>query len=181
MHMVVGFVLASLLRKKKTISSALPSIFGTFEVVHAIPGRIRFTASVLENRDAGLLDRIEKELSKVEGIASVRGNSKSGSLVVNYDHTKIEESVVHGVAVKVLGLEKALEEMHESALLKELKLVGRSIDRQIYQSSGGLLDLKSSLLAALVAFGLYRMVIMQERTLPSGINLLWWAYILSKG
>lgn len=181
MHMVVGFVLASLLRKNKTKSSALPSIFGRFEVAHAIPGRIRYRAALLETIDSSLLNRIEKELRKVEGIESVRGNLKSGSLVITYNEAKIKDSVVHGVAVKVLGLEKALEQTPESTLLTEVNWAGRAINRQIYESSGGLLDLKSALLVTLVTFGLYRIVIGQERTLPSGVNLLWWAYILSKG
>jgi copper chaperone CopZ len=180
MHMIFGFVLASLLKKKGVKSPTLPSIIGKFEVAHAIPGRIRYSAPLLVNSDTLLLNRIDKELTKVDGIKSVQSNPISGSLIVIYDEAQIEDYVVHGIALKVLGLEKELEHTPESILLRELKLLGRALNQQIYQSSAGLLDLNSSLMITLVTIALYRIVFMQERTLPSGLNLLWWAYVISR-
>jgi hypothetical protein len=180
MHMVVGFVLATLLKGKKKPSNRLPSIAGKFEVAHVIPGRIRYRAPFLENSDATLLNRIDKTLTQVDGIRAVQGNPVSGSLVVSYDDTEITDVVVHGVALKVLGLEKEMEHTPQSTLLKELNLLGRALDQQIYQSSSGLLDLKSSFIMTLLSIAVYRIVFLRQRTLPSGFNLLWWAYVISR-
>jgi copper chaperone CopZ len=180
MHMVVGFILASLLKKKGAQSSKLPSIAGKFEVVHAIPGRIRYRVPLLEAGDASLWRQIEKELSRIEGIESVRGNPESGSLLVTYDNTQINDYLIHGIALKVLGLENELEQTPESALLKEFKLLGRAFNRQVYQSSAGLLDIKSSLMLTLITLAAYRIVVLRERSLPGGFNLLWWAYVIAK-
>jgi hypothetical protein len=180
MHMVIGFILASLLKKKGATSPGLPSIPGKFTVAHAMPGRIRFLVPLLETGDGSLWPRIENELSRIDGIRSARGNPLSGSLIVNYDETRIEDYLVHGIVLKLLGLENDLERVPDSALLKEFKLWGRALDRQAYQHSAGLLDVKSSLMLALVVLGLYRIVVLRDRSLPGGFNLLWWAYVISK-
>lgn len=180
MHMVIGFILASLLKKKGIKSNTLPSIFGKFEVAHAIPGRIRYFAPLLEDIDTSLPNRIENELSKIDGITSVRVNPMSGSLILTYDDAHIEDYVVHGIVLKLLGLEKELDYSPESTLFKDLKLFGRGLDHQIHKSSAGLLDFKTSLMMALVSIALYRIVIMRERSIPSGFNLLWWSYVVAK-
>jgi copper chaperone CopZ len=180
MHMVIGFVLASLLKKKGIKSNTLPSIFGKFDVVHAIPGRIRYFAPLLEDIDKSLLNRIENELSKIDGIKSVHVNPTSGSLILTYDETLIKDHIVHGIVLKLLGLEKELDYSPEAALLKELKLIGRGLDHQIHKSSVGLLDFKTSLMMALVSIALYRIIILRERSIPSGFNLLWWSYVMAK-
>lgn len=180
MHMVIGFVLASWLKKKGIKSNTLPSIFGKFEVVHAIPGRIRYFAPLLEDMDKSLPHRIENELSKIDGIKSVNVNPISGSLILTYDDALIKDHVVHGIVLKLLGLEKELDYSPESTLLKELKLFGRGLDHQIHKSSAGLLDFKTSLMMALVSIALYRIIILRERSIPSGLNLLWWSYVMAK-
>jgi copper chaperone CopZ len=178
--MIIGFVLASLLKKKGIKSNTLPSIFGKFDVVHAIPGRIRYLAPLLEDIDNSLLNRIEGELSKIDGIKSVHVNPISGSLILTYDDALIKDYVVHGIVLKLLGLEKELDYSPESTLLKELKLIGRGLDHQIHKSSAGLLDFKTSLMMVLVSIALYRIIILRERSIPSGFNLLWWSYVMAK-
>ena len=49
MHMVIGFILASLLKKKKKTGQAMPVIPGKFEISHSMPGRIRFRVPSLES------------------------------------------------------------------------------------------------------------------------------------
>ena len=180
MHMVIGFVLASLLKKKGKKFHTLPSIFGKFEVVHAIPGRIRYFAPMIEDRDTTLPNRIENELAKIDGVKSVHVNPISASLVLTYDNAIIKDFVAHGIVLKMLGLEKELDYSPESVLLKELKLFGRGLDHQIHKSSAGLLDFKTSLMMALISIALYRIIILRERSIPSGFNLLWWSYVMAK-
>jgi hypothetical protein len=89
--MVIGFVLASLLKRKGIRTNTLPSIFGKFEVVHAIPGRIRYFAPLLEDIDKSLLNRIEGKLSEIDGINSVHVNPISGSIILKYDDANIKD------------------------------------------------------------------------------------------
>lgn len=180
MHMVLGFILASLFKKRLGKSEALPSVIGKLEVAHAIPGRIRYNAPLLEDSSDSLRNRIETELTKIEGIDSAQVNPVSGSLILTYDDAQVKDFVAHGIALKLLGLEEELEHTPESVLLRELKFIGRAVDHQIYQSSAGLLDLRTALTMALASIALYRIVVLRDRTLPGGVNLLWWAYIMSK-
>lgn len=180
MHMVVGFLLASMLKRKGIKSSTLPSIVGKIEVAHAIPGRIRYSAPLIENSDRSVQLQIEKKLKNIDGIESVQVNPISGSMILTYDSALIKDYVAHSIVLKLLGLEKELDHSPQSILLKELKLLGHGLDHQIYQSSAGLLDLKTSLMMALISIALYRIIILQERSLPSGLNLLWWSYVMVK-
>ena len=180
MHMVVGFLLASLLRKKNRMRTGLPSIRGKLETVHAMPGRLRFISPLLAGLQGNTHDKIGAEIKKIDGIERVDINSHTGSLLIIYDPPVIQPFVVHGIVVKVLGLENDLEKSQDGLFTRELDLIGRSLNQQIYESSGGLMDLRSSLMLSLFVLALYRIVIQGDRSLPGGINLLWWTYVMAK-
>ena len=180
MHMVVGFLLASLLRKKNRMNTGLPSIQGKLETAHAIPGRLRLNSQLLEGLQSNTHKKIAAEIRKIDGIEKVDINTRTGSLLILYDPPVIQPFVVHGIVVKVLGLETDLEASPDGWLTRELELIGRSLNQQIYQSSGGLMDLRSSLMVSILMLALYRIVIQGDRALPGGINLLWWTYVMSK-
>ncbi len=180
MHMVVGFLLASLLRKRTGKPTGLPSIRGKLETVHALPGRLRFNSPLLEGIQHPVRQKISTEIKKIEGIHKVDINAHSGSLLITFDASHIAPTIVHGVVVRVLGLEQELEKSSEGLLTREIQIFGRALNQQIYQSSGGLMDLRASLMLSLMLLALYRIVIQGDRTLPGGINLLWWTYIMAK-
>ncbi len=180
MHMVVGFLLASLLRKKKGMKAGLPSIIGKLETVHAVPGRLRFNSQLLIGLQDNTQKKISGEVKKIVGIERVDINTRSGSLLIVYDPPTIQPFVVHGIIVKVLGLENDLEKSSDGLITRELGLIGRAFNQQIYQSSGGLMDLRSSLMLSILMLALYRIVIQGDRTLPGGVNLLWWTYVMAK-
>ena len=180
MHMVVGFLLASLLRKKNRMKRGLSSIRGKLETVHAIPGRLRFISPLLAGLRGNTHKKIAAEIKKIDGIERVDINVHTGSLLVVYGPSVIQAFVVHGIVVKVLGLESDLEQSPDGLITRELALIGRALNQQIYQSSGGLMDLRSSLMLSILVLALYRIIIQGDRALPGGINLLWWAYIMAK-
>ncbi|MGD9331636.1 MAG: hypothetical protein PVJ53_10015 [Desulfobacterales bacterium] len=180
MHMVVGFILASLLRKKARIQTGLPSIRGKLEAAHALPGRLRFISPLLEGLQGKTLKKIGAEIKKIDGIERVDINGHTGSLLIVYDPPRVEPVIIHGIVIKVLGLEDDLEKSPDGLLTREIALIGRSLNQQIYQSSSGLMDLRSSLMISVLMLALYRIVIQGDRTLPGGINLLWWTYVMAK-
>ena len=180
MHMVVGFLLASLLRRKKQMQTGLPSIRGKLETVHALPGRLRFNSPLLEGLQRQTHKKIGSELKKIDGIELVQINAQTGSLLIIYNPPIIQPFVVHGIVVKVLGLEGDLDKVPDGLLSRELNLIGKSLNQQIYQSSNGLMDLRSSLLLTIFMLALYRILVQGDRTLPGGINLLWWSYVMAR-
>ena len=180
MHMVVGFLLASLIRNRTGKQAGLPSIRGKLEVVHALPGRLRLTSPLLEGLHDNVHRKISAEIKKVEGIHSADINHYSGSLLVTFDASRIAPPIVHGVVTKVLGLEQEFEQSPESLLTREIDLIGRALNQQIYDASHGLMDLRSSLMMSILMLAIYRLVIQGDRTLPGGINLLWWTYVMAR-
>lgn len=180
MHMVVGFLLASLLRKKTRMRTGLPSIRGKLETAHALPGRLRFVSPLLEGLQGSTQKKIGAEIKKIDGIQTVDINAQTGSLLIVYDHSVMQPYVVHGIVVKVLGLENDLEKSPDGLLTREIALIGRSLNQQIYQSSGGLMDLRSSLMISILMLAIYRIVVQGDRALPGGINLLWWTYVMAQ-
>lgn len=180
MHMVVGFLLASLLRKKNRMGAELPSIRGKLETVHTLPGRLRFSSPLLTGLKDNTHKQIGAEIKKIDGVERVTINTHTGSLLVLYNPPVIQPFLVYGIVVKVLGLESDLEKSPEGWITREIDLIGRSLNQQIYQSSRGVMDLRSSLMLSILMLALYRIVIQGDRTLPGGINLLWWAYVVAK-
>jgi hypothetical protein len=82
MHLVVGFILASILRKKASMRSGMPSINGKLETIHALPGRVRFNSPLLEDLQVKTNEKIAGEITKVDGIERVEINKHTGSLLV---------------------------------------------------------------------------------------------------
>ncbi len=180
MHMVAGFILAALFRKKARVQPRLPSIQGKLELVHTLPGRLRLAAPLLLQTPANTRSKMRAQLVKIEGIDAVDIEARTGSLLIRYDEARIQGLVVHGIVIKMLGLEQELEKTPQGRLTRELNLVGRAVNQQIYEASGGLLDLTSSLMAGVLALALYQLLIRRDRALPGGVSLLWWTYILTQ-
>jgi hypothetical protein len=179
MHMLIGFVLASLLRKKKA-GQAMPVIPGKFEVSHSMPGRIRFRVPLIEGYAEAQIQTVRSELPKMTEIHSVEVDPQSGSILVQYDADEIEPHIICGLLIRIFGLETELAGRPVSTVQKELKLIGNAVNRVLYNSTAGTLDLTSGFILLSVSLGLYKILIQNDRSLPSGINLLWWAYVMAK-
>ena len=71
-----------------------------FEVLHAIPGRVRLRIPETKNNPS-LADTIAERLSSKQGITSVRTNAICASMVIGYDtavlHTFVPEKHLNGV------------------------------------------------------------------------------------
>ena len=180
MHLIVGFVLTALLRKKNSLNTALPSIHGKLEVVHTMPGRMRLCAPLPEDVQNDALQEIKTTMGKIDGIEQVKITPRIGSLLIHYDKTRVHHFVVHGIVVKLLGLEKEFEKVPDGWVSREVKRIDRALSQQIYQSSGGLLDLRSSIMIVVFSLALYWLLIQGDRSLPGGLNLLWWTTILAQ-
>ena len=178
MHMLVGLLLTRFLKRAHAKGGFLPHIRGKFEVVHTLPGRIRFRIPMLEGQDSEVIGTVEKELKRLPEIDSVYLNPISASLVLDYKDEEINASIICGILLKLLGLEDDLETQPQSLTQRELNLIGTSLNRQVYNSSAGIVDLTSALALSIFGLGLYKIIVQRDRVTPSGFNLLWWAYII---
>ena len=178
MHMLVGLLLTRLLKRAHETSGSLPRIPGKFEVLHTMPGRIRFRIPMLAGQDSKVIDAVKKELSRLPEINRVDINPVSGSLISEYNVEKINASIICGILLKLLGLEDAMNAQPKSLAQKEINLIGTSLNRQVYNSSAGIIDLTSALAFTIFALGLYKIIVQQDRNTPSGFSLLWWAYVI---
>jgi hypothetical protein len=178
MHMLVGLLLTRFLKHAHAKRGFLPHIRGKFEVIHTLPGRIRLRIPMLEGRDPDVIDTVEKDLKRLPEINSVESNPISASLVLDYNEEEINASIICGILLKLLELEDELDAQPQSIAQKELNLIGRSLNRQVYNSSAGIVDLNSALALTIFALGLYKIIVQRDRVTPSGFNLLWWAYII---
>ena len=181
MHLAIGFILASLLKGKRKAGQTLPIIRGQFEASHSLPGRIRFRVPIITTKDNSQIEAIRNELFKIPDIKSVEICSNSASILVRYDSDRIEQFVICGILIKILGLEAAFQSQPESAVQKEIRMIGNAINQTVYNSTAGTMDLTSAFMILIISLGLYKIIYLKDRSLPGGINLLWWAYIMAKG
>ena len=181
MHMVVGFLLTQLLKRKRNSEDVLPSWRGEFEVVHQLPGRVRFRVAALEGREEAVYGALAEKLGEVPGIKSVQLNGITGSITVGYDAARIPGPVLCGILLRLLGLSHLPDTRPVSILQEEIREMTALLDRSVHDASKGVLDLNVSLGGTLLALGLYRVLILKERSLPDGPGLLWWALMILRG
>jgi hypothetical protein len=156
--MVIGYILARLLTQAKSNGEILPSVKGKFEIAHRLPGRIRFRIMLLAGQDDKIIDSVKTELLNIAAVKSVQINPVSTSLIVEYDEEKIDATIIHGILLKLLDLDELFDRPLESLAQRELKQVGSSINRKVYDTTAGLLDVTSALSLSIFLLGLYQIL-----------------------
>ena len=183
MHILTGMVVAGLLgRRKKTARSPAAPVRrspllrapGVLAVRHALPGRTRFHVPSLKGNLAAA-DRLEQTLSGIEGIRVVQANALTGNVLIEHEAERIAPDVLAAALVRLLGLEGELTRSLEARLSRELREISRAVNRAMYDSTAGWLDLRTVLLLVLAAVGLRKVLQQRALALPAGFTLLWWA------
>lgn len=166
-----------------------------FALARAIPGRRRYYAKALIGNEA-LAQAVEKALTKLDCIDEVKANPVSGSLLLLYhgDEAQID-ALAAQLAARVFSAPapKAAMEIgapdaavsHEGAA-EGLAAFGQSvrgtfnaISHQMKRLTGGWLDLPSLLSLVFTVRGLQKILVTKQ--LPSGPQLIWWAFSLLRG
>lgn len=102
---------------------------------------------------------------------------RTGSLLIRYDENQLEPELLFAAVIRLLGLERELEKTPQPVLIRELGAILRSLDRAVSDRTRGLLDFRSGLFLGLAALGIAQMLSRNEKMLPPGFQLLWWAYM----
>ena len=173
MHIITGMVVAALLGKGKK-PSLLPFLkTGPVRVDHSMPGRVRFRVPALAEARAGTA-LLRQKLPTLDGVREVEVHEETGSVLVRFSEDRVKPELLFAAIVRLLGLEGELEKPPKPVIVRELRSIVDSLNRVIYDRTGGLLDFYSVLLILLAGTGLSRVLTDGVRALPPGISMLWW-------
>ena len=176
MHLVTGLILTALLgRKKNPRKSPLLNLHDVLETRHLLPGRVRFGIPVLKGNPEGA-KLIMEQIPKIEGVESVAVNSITGSVLIYYREEIIEPELLFAALVRLLDLERAIERAVQPALAREIRSMGQSLNRYVYESTGGIIDLWTILPIILAGVGIHKVITQPQMRFPTGITMIWWAY-----
>jgi hypothetical protein len=179
LHLITGFIIASLMGKKsKPKRSPLLNIQGPIKTSHLLPGRVRFYVPSIkkQNQHAEIL---KEQLPKIKGLDLLTINKLSGSVLITYDATILEPELFVAAIIRLLNLEKELQQQPQPIIRKEMKEMAESLNRAVYEKTGGIIDLWTAVPIVLAALGVKKII--TERTvpiLPAGLTLLWWSYTI---
>ncbi len=176
MHLITGFVLANLFgRKKEPGRSPLLSLRHPIRTRHILPGRVRFETDILIN-DAKAERFLMEQMPKVKGVSRVQISTVTGSVLVEFADNEIQPELLYTVLIRLLGLEKELERVPQSVVLREIRLMGDSLNRAVLERTGGIIDLWTAIPIVLGLVGIRKIMAQGALAVPTGFTLLWWAY-----
>lgn len=151
----------------------LHSFYGLIEVKHSIKGRIRFKVDILKGNKK-ISEVLIKELKKIELIKECQVNLVTASLLVEYDACKIDGETIQGVIMKLLNLDKSIENGRGCNLRLMLKENIKAIDSGVYDFTRGYLDTKGVFIVVFLLGAIYRYRKM-NKDIFEVLNLLWWS------
>ena len=191
--MMLGLAFGQSVRRFFTGGAASKSEVPAFTLARAIPGRRRYYAKALVGNDA-LAQAVEKALSKLDCIDEVKANPVSGSLLLIYhgDEARIDAvagrlenrvfSVPPEAAKPSIGdaptpFEEAADGL--AAFGRHIHGTFSAINRHMKLATGGWFDLPSLLSLLFTVRGLQKILVTKQ--LPTGPQLLWWAFSILRG
>jgi hypothetical protein len=180
MHLLTGVIIAALAGKAKQnkVLEGLPMFqTGPIQIAHALPGRIRFIVPALRDNHDTMRGGIA-QLSKLKGIDTVTYSSVTGSLIVRFNQELVPPPLLFSAIARLLELEHELDKPITTGVIKEIKQLGGSFNRMIYDETHGLLDLRTIAVGGLLVLGGKKLIREGSATLPTGLTLLWWAFHL---
>ena len=176
MHIITGFLLANLFGKKTQPGrSPLLSLRHPIRTRHILPGRVRFETDALIN-DPKAEQFLMEQMSKVKGVSKVQISTITGSVLVQFEDNKIQPELLYTVLIRLLGLEKELERTPQSVVLKEIRLMGDSLNRAVLERTGGIIDLWTAIPIVVGLVGIRKIMAQRALAFPAGFTMLWWAY-----
>ena len=173
MHIITGMLIAGLLGKRK-LPTLLPMLrTGPVRTAHAMPGRVRFHVPLLQS-DSSQSGVLSEKLPTLQGVESVDVNPTTGSVLVRYQEDEVRPELIFAATVRLLGLDEDLRRSPRPVLVKELRSLFDSLNRVVYDRTGGLLDFSSAVLIVLAAIGVRKLALEGAKAMPHGFTLLWW-------
>jgi hypothetical protein len=177
-HLITGAIIAALLGNKssdKESRSPILSIRGPINTTHLLPGRVRFHIPSLKNNDIQAA-MLQEQLPKIKGITALQVTKQSGSVLVHFEEAKIRAELLAAALIRLLGLEKELEKTPQPSIPREIREMGNSLNRAVYEKTGGLMDLWTAIPLLLIVVAGRKIITDKTLTAPAAATLLWWGY-----
>lgn len=140
-----------------------------------IPGRLRAYSDVLKNKE--VRDALQIQLVRIDGIHKVALNEVTGSILVQYDKTKIDHSLLVPALLKLLGIDFTKEGKHTSAIMNEVQIVNGAMNRAVLDKTNGLLDVDTLVPLGFIGLAVNEIIKTGTVGTPPPITLLNWAYM----
>jgi copper chaperone CopZ len=161
---------------------------GGFQIVHAIPGRVRVKIARLKENPV-LAREVQGQLSAVQGIQQVEVNPVTGSVLVLYDRTALESlDSLLSLAAWFSSLFPDLEfgEVESwltsangngtaTPLAEHLTSFLGGLNAKVSETTGGV-DLKLLLPLSLFLLGVRGMLVAGKGVFPAWYDLFWFAF-----
>jgi len=147
-----------------------------FTLVHALSGRRRYRhEDLIHNPD--LACQWERQLLGVQGIYRVQFTPLTGSVLIEYTCPDEHIDVVMSYLQQLHTMPDARSPYGKLGL--DIQHLFRRLNRNIFQNTGRFLDLRTLLAVGLLIFGARKVWMLRQ--LPSGPQMVWWAYSLLRG
>ena len=127
-----------------------------------------------KQRGAALL---QEKLPAIRGVQSVTLNPATGSVLIVYREEQVRPELLFAAVVRLMGLDTELKRTPEPVVTRELREILGSVNRMVYDQTGGLIDLWSAGLILLTAIGIQRLLAQGMRAFPAGLTLVWWGMV----
>jgi copper chaperone CopZ len=178
MHIITGLLLAGLLGKGKSRRRTLMPMLrtGPVQTAHWIPGRVRLRVPSLTENAAGAAV-VQEKLPTLQGVQSVKVNPASGSVLIVYREDEVRPELLFAAVVRLMGLDAELKRTPEPVVTRELREIFGSVNRMVYDQTGGLIDLWSAGLILLSAIGIQKLLTQGMGAFPAGLTLVWWGMV----
>jgi hypothetical protein len=86
----------------------------------------------------------------------------------------VRPELLFAAIVRLLDLEKELEQTPRPIVVRELRAVVDSLNRAVYERTSGILDFSSALLILMAAVGVSKIMAQGSVAMPAGFTLVWW-------
>jgi len=113
-------------------------------------------------------------MEETGAVHEVSINPSTGTVLFLYDESQVEASVVEGAAIRLMGLDEAIQHQPVSKMEKSLQMLWNSIDHGVMETTKGWMDARM-LAGTALSVAAIRSLITNGAVLPGGITLLWWA------
>ena len=151
----------------------LPSFHGITEVRASIPGRLRLYIPAVTTHPE-LAAQMKKKMEETGAVHEVNINPAIGTVLFLYDEAQVEASVVEGAAIRLMGLDEAIQRQPVSRMESGLRTLWDSINHGVMETTKGWMDARM-LAGTALSIAAIRSMMMNGAVLPGGITLLWWA------